>query len=57
MQVFKNTQLILQGLRNHEDGLYNIPIHKIKLQANNYIPPPIHPSIYCERQRRHEEEN
>jgi len=56
MQVFKNARLILEGLRNNDDGLYDIPISKVKLQANNYIQPPIHPSIYCARQRQYAEE-
>ena len=36
MQVHKNDQIIMSGIRNHEDGLYDIPIAKVQVSENNY---------------------
>ena len=46
MQVHKNDQIIMSGIRNHEDGLYDIPIAKVQVSENNYQPPQLHPALY-----------
>ena len=37
--ALKNNKVILEGDRNQVDGLWDIPIHKTKLQTDNYIDP------------------
>ena len=49
LQVRKNNKLILQGKRNYKDGLYDIPIAKKVLHADNYNEPIKHPSLYQTR--------
>ena len=39
-------KLVLEGYRNYQDILWDIPIQKTTITANNFIAPPIHPSIY-----------
>ena len=36
MFVVKDKHIIMQGTRNSNDGLWDIPIHKTKLQHDNY---------------------
>ena len=50
MQVKKDGNMVLQGYRNHNDGLWDIPIYnhpnpKTSIQPDNYILPPSH-NIY-----------
>ena len=40
--AIKKDKIILQGRKNYLDGLWNIPIQKAKLQADNYIFPKQH---------------
>ena len=44
--VTKNNKVVLQGVRNHVDKLWDIPIQKTVLQSNNCVIPPVHPSLY-----------
>ena len=46
MHVHKNNKLIMQGTRNNQDGLYDIPIAKVNLAADNYRAPQPHPALY-----------
>jgi hypothetical protein len=46
MNVHKNNQIIMSGIQNHEDGLYDIPIAKVHVSKNNYQPPQLHPALY-----------
>lgn len=35
-------KIILKGTRNHQDGLYDIPICKTSIQEGNYKSPQLH---------------
>ena len=50
MSVNKDKETILTGYRNYSDGLWDIPIHKTKMQDNNYNKPNPHPAMYSTRQ-------
>ena len=45
LNVFKENTVVMRGFRNTKDGLWDIPIVK-NIHPNNFIMPPIHPSIY-----------
>ena len=50
MQVQRNGNMVLQGYRNQNDGLWDIPVYnhpnpKTSIQPDNYILPPSH-NIY-----------
>ena len=47
--VTKNNKVVLQGVRNHVDKLWDIPIQKRVLHSNNCVIPPLHPSLYASR--------
>ena len=40
LKVKKNNTTIMQGIRNFNDGLWDIPVVKNYIQTNNYISPP-----------------
>ena len=40
LQVFKENDVILEGIRNPKDGLWDIPIKE------NYVVPKSHPGLY-----------
>ena len=42
----KNDDIILEGIRNPTDGLWDIPVRKTTLHEFNHPLPPIHPGIY-----------
>ena len=44
--AIKNEKVILTGVRNKYDKLWDIPVHKSTISAQNYSFPEIHPSIY-----------
>ena len=46
LTVIKNKKIVLQGIRNKCDGLWDIPVTKRTLSPTNYEFPPIHPAIY-----------
>ena len=46
MFVVKDKHIIMQGTRNSNDGLWDIPIYKTKLQHNNYPAKTTHTAIY-----------
>ena len=50
MFAIKNNKIVLQGIRNPIDRLWDIPIHKKIIMDNNYPSPNIHPGIYPSRQ-------
>ena len=45
LNVYKENTVVMRGFRNTKDGLWDIPIVK-NIHPNNFIMPPIHPSIY-----------
>ena len=48
MKVTKNNQVIMVGTRNKEDNLYDIPVGKISLQRDNFLPSKTHPALYIQ---------
>ena len=40
--TYRKKDILLQGERNLQDGLWDIPIQKRKLDTNNFISPPLH---------------
>ena len=40
LTVYKDKEIVLEGKRNNQDGLWDIPIHE------NYVLPPTHPGLY-----------
>ena len=42
----KNKEIILRGTRNRTDDLWDIPIQKRKITADNFQNPPTHPGMY-----------
>ena len=49
MLAIKNNKIVLQGIRNPIDRLWDIPIYKDKIMGNNYPMPNIHPGLYAGR--------
>ena len=45
--AIKNKEIVLQGIRNPIDQLWDIPIYKDKIMGNNYPMPSIHPGLYA----------
>ena len=46
MVAIKNNKIILKGIRNPVDRLWDIPIYKDGIMEKNYPMPPIHPGLY-----------
>ena len=53
--AIKNKKVILTGIRNKYDKLWDIPIHKSTISPQNYSLPEIHPSIYSTRTKNDKE--
>ena len=49
LTAFKDNQIVLQGIRNPHDKLWDIPVTKQTISPDNYALPSIHPSIYPQR--------
>ena len=49
LKVHKNNKVIMKGIRNTSDGLWEIPIQKTKMTENACTNPVIHSSLYCKR--------
>ena len=49
MFVVKDKHIIMQVTRNSNDGLWDIPIYKTKLQHNNFPAQTTHAAIYQKR--------
>ena len=47
--AIKNNKIILQGIRNPFDNLWDIPVKKQHISPQNYQTPAIHPAIYPQR--------
>ena len=47
--AIKNNKIVLKGIRNHHDGLWDIPIQKSTISVKNCIVPTIHPGLYKSR--------
>ena len=52
MLAIKNNKIVLQGIRNPIDRLWDIPIYKKGITNNNYPMPNIHPGLYPSRNKR-----
>ena len=48
LRVLKNNKLILNGTRNGQDDLWDIPIRKTSMSPQNYTLPPTHSDIYTD---------
>ena len=47
----KDKEIILEGTRNHTDGLWDIPVQKSSItEINHTIPKHIHPGLYIARE-------
>ena len=46
LYALKDKKIVLQGFRNRSDGLWDIPVAKRVVHANNYIAPPTHAAMY-----------
>ena len=40
--AIKEDEIILEGIKNYLDGLWDIPIEKSRLQSDNYNDPTLH---------------
>ena len=49
LHAVKENEIVLSGIRNQNDGLWDIPVFKKDISPPNYILPTIHPSIYSSR--------
>ena len=47
----KKNEIVLEGVRNSSDGLWDIPVHKQLLTANNFAIPTTHPGLYKSREQ------
>ena len=47
--AIKNKEIVLSGIRNSNDGLWDIPVHKKYISPVNYALPNIHASMYPTR--------
>ena len=45
LEAYKNQKLVLAGIRNRTDGLWDIPVYKTTMQEGNYKPPLLHGTI------------
>ena len=46
LYAVKDKELIIQGVRNKTDGLWDIPVTKRQVQQDNFIPPSSHAALY-----------
>ena len=46
LTAFKQEEIVLQGIRNPHDKLWDIPVQKRTISQPNYTLPNIHPAIY-----------
>ena len=46
LTAFKQETIVLQGIRNPHDKLWDIPVQKRTISQTNYTLPNIHPAIY-----------
>lgn len=51
--VRKNNNIILCGIGNCQDGLWDIPIAKIELHTANFVIPSTHAALYTSQNRDH----
>ena len=42
LRVYKNGKIILRGIRNYNDGLWDIPVQKTVIHENNYVFPKVY---------------
>ena len=47
LQATKNNKIVVTGIRNHQDGLWDIPVWKEKLQDNHFVAPKAHGGMYA----------
>ena len=46
LKVIKNNDFVIEGQRNHSDGLWDIPIH------SSYVMPQRHPGLYSKKNKK-----
>ena len=49
MTAIKERKIVLEGVRNTKDGLWDIPVHKHLITTNNFSFPKTHPGLYASR--------
>ena len=47
MQAYKNNKVVMKGIRNKTDGLWDIPIQKTNITTNVCMAPNIQSELYC----------
>ena len=53
LYALKNKTVIMEGIRNQEDGLWDIPIQKTTLQSDHFAPVPSHGGLYATSLTKH----